>query len=71
VQGLTPCQTLSLVGCSPHGSPGDTWTSTYNHFLTASNAAAGHVSDDLTVTGVDSLSHTQSVMAHWNQIFPV
>ena len=55
----------------PRGSVGDSWQSSYNHVLTAADVAAGHVLDELTVTGVDSLGHTQTVMAEWDQLLPV
>ena len=64
-------QTPIPASLDPHGSPGDTWPSTYNFFLGASDIAAGHVSDDLTVTALDSQGHAQSVTAHWDQVFPI
>jgi uncharacterized repeat protein (TIGR01451 family) len=51
-------------------APGASWVSTFNHFLTSGDAGAHHVSDTVTVTALDSMSHTLSVMATWDQAFP-
>ncbi|MFL6803123.1 MAG: hypothetical protein ACJ8FM_03990 [Xanthobacteraceae bacterium] len=64
-------QTPVPSSLTPNGSAGDTWPSTFNHVLTAADVAAGHVFDELTVTALDSQSHTRTVMAHWDQAFPV
>jgi len=64
-------QTPVPASLAPHGSANDAWQSTYNHILTAADVAAGHVYDELTVTALDSQGHTQTVMAEWDQFFPV
>jgi hypothetical protein len=51
-------------------APGASWVSTFNHALTPGDAGAHHVSDTVTVTALDSMSHTLSVMATWDQAFP-
>jgi uncharacterized repeat protein (TIGR01451 family) len=64
----------SLFGGTIYGpevlDPGETFTFTLNHFLTADDVAAGHVANDATATGLDPSSNVVSVMAHYNQLLP-
>jgi len=50
-------------------APGATWTTTYNHSLTAGDVSAHHVADDVTITALDAGSQTLTVMAHWDTLF--